>query len=161
MPKLIYKKHLQEAKNAYLRWEASAKVKHLEECYPRLLPQQQLVSNGTFVTTGEYLDFLSVVKASQTISSEIVLSRLLKTLMQIVIEQAGAEIGYLLLEHEQNLVIEVEAKVNPQAEKLNVSQPVFEGEISQIIPQSMLNYVQRTQETVILQNATEQIRNQC
>ncbi|MEH1886237.1 AAA family ATPase [Nostoc sp.] len=153
---LIAQTYLQVAKNAYMRWEASAKVKHLEECYPQLLPQQQLISNETFITTGEHLDFLSVVKASQTISSEIVFSRLLKTLMQIVIEQAGAEIGYLLLEREQNLAIEVEAKVNPQAEKLNVSRPVLEGEISQIIPQSILNYVQRTQETVILQNATEQ-----
>ncbi|MEH2060244.1 MAG: AAA family ATPase [Nostoc sp.] len=152
---LIAETYLQAAKNSYVRWEAFAKVKHLEESYPVLLPRQQLVSNGTFITTGEHLDFLSVVKASQTISSEIVLSRLLKTLMQIVIEQAGAEIGYLLLEHEQNLVIEVEAKVNPQAEKLNVSRPVLDGEISQLIPQSMLNYVQRTQETVILQNATE------
>ncbi|MEH1813290.1 MAG: AAA family ATPase [Nostoc sp.] len=154
---LIAKTYLQEAKNAYVRWQASAKVKHLEESYPQLLPQQQLVSNGTFITTtGEHLDFLSVVKASQTISSEIVFSRLLKTLMQIVIEQAGAEIGYLLLEHEQNLAIEVEAKINPQAEKLNISRLVLDGEISQVIPQSMLNYVQRTQETVILQNATEQ-----
>ncbi|BDI15651.1 hypothetical protein ANSO36C_14530 [Nostoc cf. commune SO-36] len=153
---LIAKTYLQEAKNAYVRWQASAKVKHLEESYPQLLPQQQLVSNGTFFTTGEQLDFLSVVKASQSISSEIVFSRLLKTLMQIVIEQAGAEIGYLLLEHEQNLVIEVEAKVNPQVEKLNVSLPVLKYEISQLIPQSILNYVQRTQETVILQNATEQ-----
>ncbi|MEH2280199.1 MAG: AAA family ATPase [Nostoc sp.] len=152
---LIAKTYLQVAKNAYLRWEAFAKVKHLEESYPQLLPQQQVVSNGTFFSTGEHLDFLSVVKASQTISSEIVFSRLLKTLMQIVIEQAGAEIGYLLLEHDQNLVIEVEAKVNPQAEKLNVFRPVLEGEISQILPKSMLNYVQRTQETVILQNVTE------
>ncbi|MDZ7954836.1 AAA family ATPase [Nostoc sp. DedQUE09] len=153
---LIAKTYLQEAKNAYVRWEASAKVKHLEESYPQLLPQQQLISNGTFFSTGEQLDFLSVVKASQSISSEIVFSRLLKTLMQIVLEQAGAEIGYLLLEYEQNLVIEVEAKFNSQAEKLNVYRPVLEGEISQVIPQSMLNYVQRTQEAVILQNATEQ-----
>ncbi|BBD69807.1 multi-sensor hybrid multi-kinase [Nostoc commune NIES-4072] len=153
---LIAKTYLQESKNAYVRWEASAKVKHLEESYPQLLPQQQFISNGTFFSTGEQLDFLSVVKASQTISSEIVFSRLLKTLMQIVLEQAGAEIGYLLLEYEQNLVIEVEAKFNLQAETLNVYQPVLEGEISQVIPQSMLNYVQRTQEAVILQNATEQ-----
>ncbi|MEH2175345.1 AAA family ATPase [Nostoc sp.] len=152
---LIAKTYLEAAKNAYMRWEAFAKVKHLEKTYPQLLPQQQLVSNGTFITTGEHLDFLSVVKASQTISSEIVFSRLLKTLMQIVIEQAGAESGYLLLEHEQNLAIEVEAKVNHQAEKLNVSRLVLDSE-SQIIPQSMLNYVQRTHETVILQNANEQ-----
>ncbi|MEH2396696.1 AAA family ATPase [Nostoc sp.] len=147
---------VQAAKNSYGRWEASAKVKQLEESYPQLLPRQQLVSNGTFFTTGEHLDFLSVVKASQTISSEILLSRLLKTLMQIVIEQAGAEIGYLLLETEQNMVIEVEAKVNPQAAKPNIYRPVLEGDISEIIPQSILNYVQRTQETVILPNATEQ-----
>ncbi|MFW9262951.1 AAA family ATPase [Nostoc sp. CALU 546] len=153
---LIAKTYLEVAKNTYMRWQAFAKVKHLEESYPQLLPQQQLISNGTFITTGEHLDFLSIVKASQTISSEIVFSRLLKTLMQIVVEQAGAEIGYLLLEHEQNLVIEVEAKVNHQAEKLNVSRLVLESEISQVIPQSMLNYVQRTQEIVILQNATEQ-----
>ncbi|MEA5623715.1 AAA family ATPase [Nostoc sp. UHCC 0251] len=153
---LIAKTYLQESKNAYVRWEASAKVKHLEESYPQLLPQQQLISNGTFFSTGEHLDFLSVVKASQSISSEIVFSRLLKTLMQIVLEQAGAEIGYLLLEYEQNLVIEVEAKFNLQAEKLNVYRPVLEDEIPQVIPQSMLNYVQRTQETVILQDATEQ-----
>ncbi|WP_335070811.1 GAF domain-containing protein [Nostoc sp.] len=153
---LIAKTYLQAAKNSYGRWEASAKVKHLEESYPQLLPRQQLVSNGTFFTTGEHLDFLSVVKASQTISSEIVLSRLLKTLMQIVIEQAGAEIGYLLLETEQNMVIEVEAKVNPQAAKPNIYRPVLEGDISEVIPQSILNYVQRTQETVILPNATEQ-----
>ncbi|WP_373528478.1 AAA family ATPase [Nostoc sp.] len=153
---LIAKTYLQEAKNAYLRWEASAKIKQLEECYPQLLPQQQLVSNETFFSTGEHLDFLSVVKASQTISSEIVFSRLLKTLMQIVIEQTGAEIGYLLLAHQENLVIEVEAKVNPQSENLNVSRLVLETEISQVIPQLMLNYVQRTQETVILHNASEQ-----
>ncbi|MBG1270290.1 AAA family ATPase [Nostoc sp. WHI] len=153
---LIAKTYLQEAKNAYLRWEASAKIKQLEECYPQLLPQQQLVSNETFFSTGEHLDFLSVVKASQTISSEIVLPQLLKTLMQIVIEQAGAEIGYLLLAHEENLVIEVEAKVNPQSENLNVSRLVLEAEIPQVIPQSILNYVQRTQEIVILHNASEQ-----
>ncbi|WP_298908124.1 AAA family ATPase [uncultured Nostoc sp.] len=152
---LIAKTYLQAAKNSYGRWEASAKVKQLEECYPQLLPRQQSVSNGTFFTTGEHLDFLSVVKASQTISSEILLSRLLKTLMQIVIEQAGAEIGYLLLETEQNMVIEVEAKVNPQAAKPNIYRPVLKGDISQVIPQSILNYVQRTQETVILPNATE------
>ena len=127
-----------------------------QEIAKLLLPRQQLVSNGTFFTTGEHLDFLSVVKASQTISSEILLSRLLKTLMQIVIEQAGAEIGYLLLETEQNMVIEVEAKVNRQAEKPNVYRCVLEGDISEVIPQSILNYVQRTQETVILPNATEQ-----
>ncbi|MBD1879142.1 AAA family ATPase [Coleofasciculus sp. FACHB-T130] len=154
----IAKTYLQEARNAYRRWEALGKVKQLEQLYPTLLPQplpqQPPASNETFLSTGEQLDFLSVVKASQTISSEIVFSRLLKTLMQIALEQAGAELGYLLLFHEQNLVIEVEAKINSQAEKLNVFRPELAGEIA--LPQSVLNYVQRTQSTVILPDATEQ-----
>jgi PAS domain S-box-containing protein len=153
----IAKTYLQEARNAYRRWEAFGKVKQLEEHYPLLLPQPlspSPVSSETFLSTGEQLDFLSVVKASQSISSEIVLSRLLETLMQIALEQAGAELGYLLLDHDQNLVIEVEARINPQAEKLNVSRPKSVGEIA--LPQSILNYVQRTQEIVILSNATEQ-----
>ncbi|KYC43851.1 histidine kinase [Scytonema hofmannii PCC 7110] len=150
----IAKTYLQEAKNAYVRWGAMGKVKQLEECYPHIFPHQVPVSNSTFLSMGEQLDFLSVVKASQTISSEIVFSRLLEILMQIAMEQAGAEQGYLLLEREENLAIEVEAKVDLQQE-INVLRPVFEGEISQVIPLSILNYVQRTQETAIAHNATE------
>lgn len=149
------KTYLQEAKNAYLRWGAIAKVKHLEERYLNLLPQQSQATNGTYLGTTNQLDFLSVVKASQTISSEILLPNLLQTLMQIVIEQAGAELGYLLLHSDSTL--ELAAQVN-----LSEATPPFQPTSaplaidSQVIPQSVLNYVLRTQETVILEDATAQ-----
>ncbi|HEY9908227.1 MAG TPA: ATP-binding protein, partial [Thermosynechococcaceae cyanobacterium] len=94
-------------------------------------------------------------KASQTISSEILLPNLLQTLIQIVIEQAGAELGYLLLN--SNGTPELAAQVNlregtpnspPTSAHLSIN--------SQVIPQSVLNYVLRTQETVILEDATAQ-----
>ncbi|HIK16841.1 MAG TPA: AAA family ATPase [Leptolyngbyaceae cyanobacterium M33_DOE_097] len=159
----IAQTYLQEAKNAYLRWGALGKVQHLEDHYPELFPQLKPVSpqghssssSATFVSSGIQLDVLSVIKASQTISSEIVLSDLLKTLMQIVIEQAGAEVGYILLLHNDQLVIEVEAKTNLTNEQISVQHFISEMGMTQFVPQSILNYVQRTQETVILDDATE------
>jgi len=159
----IAKTYLQEARTAYLRWGALGKVQHLEAHYPELFPQLKSVtsqkhsssSSVTFVSSGIQLDVLSVIKASQTISSEIVLPDLLKTLMQIVIEQAGAEIGYILLLRREQLVIEVEAKTNLTNEQISIQHFISEIGTSQFIPQSILNYVQRTQETVILDNATE------
>ncbi len=149
------KTYLQEAKNAYLRWGAIAKVKHLEERYPDLLPQHFEVTNGTFLGTANQLDFLSVVKASQTISSEILLPNLLQTLMQIVLEQAGAELGYLLLDSDGTL--ELAAQVNLREASSNSHLTSARLSIgSQVIPQSVLNYVLRTQETVILDDATKQ-----
>jgi len=150
----IAKTYLQEAKNAYQRWGAISKVNHLEECYPTLLPQPEIATNPTFLGTSEQLDLLSVVKASQTISSEIVRPQLLQTLMQIVLEQAGADTSYLLLCHEHDLVIEAEAKVNQ--EQLEVSPVSASTKIADIAPQSMLNYVQRTQEAIILDPSTKQ-----
>jgi len=150
----IAKTYFQEAKNAYQRWGAIGKVDHLEKRYPTLLPQPIITTNATFLGTSEQLDLLSVVKMSQTISSQIIQSKLLKTLMQIVIEQAGADTSYLLLYRDRDLVIEAEAKVNQ--EQLEVSQVSASVDIAQLMPQSILSYVQRTQEAVILDNVPEQ-----
>ncbi|MBD2024534.1 response regulator [Leptolyngbya sp. FACHB-711] len=157
----IAKTYFQEARNAYLRWGAVGKVKYLEDRYPALLPRLKPAfpkdpvtsSSTTFVSSGAQLDILSVIKASQTISSEIVLSELLKTLMQIVIEQAGAEVGYVLQFRRNRLVIEVEARANRANEQLSIQHFMANAETSSLVPQSILNYVQRTQETVILEDA--------
>ncbi len=157
----IGKTYLQEARNAYLRWGASGKARHLEENYSSVLARHKPVSprdsaassSATFVSSGVQLDILSVIKASQTISSEIVLCDLLKTLMQIAIEQAGAELGYVLLFRNDRLGIEVEARANQTNNQLSIHQFMGDAETSQFLPQSILNYVQRTQKFVILENA--------
>ncbi len=149
--------YLREAQNAYLRWGAIAKVEQLQERYSSLLPQRPQTTNEAFSGSAEQLDFLSIVKASQTISSEILLPNLLQTLMQIVIEQAGAELGYLLLYRDRTLTLEVATQLNLQEDALDTARPLALNatDISQL-PQSMLNYVLRTQESILLEDATVQ-----
>src|SRR5262249_2245157 len=110
--------YLQEARYAYERWGAAAKVRELEERYPKGLgraqrpaPSAGWTETGTTTTTqrgGGALDLRSVLKASQALSGEIVLERLLARLLHTVIENAGAERACLLLDTGGELLIEAE-----------------------------------------------------
>jgi hypothetical protein len=83
------------------------------------------------------------MKASQALSGEIVLGQLLTKLMQIVIENAGAETGFLILEKANQLLIEASGRVEQQEITVEQATPV---ETSQQLPVSVINYVARTQE---------------
>ncbi|MFK8181820.1 MAG: AAA family ATPase [Phormidesmis sp.] len=109
--------YIQEAYYGYSRWEAAAKVEQLEEIYPHLLAKitLQTATTDTITTTqtltpaslnsitktsgyqNMWLDFMSISKAAQAISQEIELDGLLKTLMEIVLTNAGAQTGYFIL----------------------------------------------------------------
>ncbi|MEY3867096.1 MAG: hypothetical protein RLZZ338_987 [Cyanobacteriota bacterium] len=152
--------HLQEAYYCYRRWGATAKVKDLEKRYPQLAtmaaPRTNLTTTkttSTRVTTnrnsGELLDLATVIKASQTIGSEIFLEQLLQKLMKILIENAGAQRGFLLLEKQGKLFLEAEGAID--SEKVTVLQSIS---IDNGLPLSLINYVARTYESVVLNNAT-------
>jgi hypothetical protein len=99
-------KYLQNARYGFLDWGANAKVRAMDETYDQILYDFQIkpkppvnlpeknLSNTTY-RSFEKLDFTSVMKASQTISSEIVIERLLDQLMKIIMENAGAQKGVL------------------------------------------------------------------
>jgi GAF domain-containing protein len=99
------------------------------------------------------------MKASQAISGEIVLSKLLTRLMKIAIENAGAEKGFLILEKAGNWTIEAEGSVNRDEVSVLRSLPLNATADSSEIPllaTAIANYVIRTQENVVLNNATEE-----
>ena len=90
--------YLRDARHCYLRWGADGKVRQLEEMYPNLREEQP--APGPTSTIGapvEHLDLATVIKVSQAVSSEMVLEKLIDTLMRTAIEQAGAERGLLIL----------------------------------------------------------------
>jgi signal transduction histidine kinase/CheY-like chemotaxis protein len=159
--------YLREAHYAYQRWGALAKVKDVEERYPQLIAQSSAkISTTATVTTGATittsatrmssstrLDLESLMKASQTLSGEIVLSRLLETMMHIVIENAGASIGFLLLPQNDNWFIEAEGHV--ESEKVTVLQSIAIEESEQVCANIIL-YVARTNENVVLSDATKE-----
>ncbi|HEY9876155.1 MAG TPA: AAA family ATPase [Candidatus Obscuribacterales bacterium] len=154
--------YLTQAYYGYIRWGATVKIKDLESRYPHIfsrIPQVKApaleVTRTTSTTSrgsSSVLDLATVMKASQALSGEIVLSKLLTKIMQIVLENAGAEIGFLLLEKAGQFFIEASGGLDRQ---LCVQQSI-PIETSQQLPISIINYVARTQENVFLNDATSE-----
>jgi len=153
--------YLQKAHYVYQIWGAQAKVEHLEAKYPQFFAKTSVksVTRATNSTTTNHsemvhtLDLATVMKAAQALSGEIVLGNLLTTLMQILLENAGAETGILILEKDTNLLIEATGRVNQNEISVQQSIPV---ETSQQLPLSVINYVRQTQENVVLDDATRE-----
>ena len=125
--KRIAQSYMIEAYYGYIRWGAKAKVADLERHYHQLLAPilQQTHSpfstNETIFTLGSVtstssatssstsvsvaLDLAAILKASQAISGEIELEKLLSSLLRIVIENAGADKCVLMLMRDECLLI--------------------------------------------------------
>jgi PAS domain S-box-containing protein len=144
--------YLRNARNCYDRWGALGKVKQLDERYPRLHEQRLPTSTtATIGTPVRQLDVETVVKASQALSSEIVLPGLIEKLMRIAVEHAGAERGLLVLLRGDEPQIEAEAKTGHGRVEVTVRHTVV---TPRDLPQSALQYVIRTQEPVVLDDAS-------
>jgi PAS domain S-box-containing protein len=142
--------YLRRAHRCYQRWGAEGKVRQLEDRYPSLREPDPLVPGMTVGTPAGQLDVLAVLKASQAISREIVLDRLLETLMRTVIESAGAQMGLLLVAQGDRLSIAAEARV----ERGDIR--VYQDSSDRELPESILGYVRRTRESVRLEDAAGQ-----
>jgi predicted ATPase/GAF domain-containing protein len=151
--------YLRNAYYAYIRWGAHAKVKALEAQYPQLVARPATTGSSTSRTTpilhtshehAHDLDFTSIIRASQAISGEIVLDTLLRKLMHVLIENAGAQRGVLLLEETGEWIVEAEGVINRHNFALLPEIPAAEAEI----PLSVINYVIHTRQHVVLDDTT-------
>jgi GAF domain-containing protein len=143
--------YLREARRAYLQWGAHGKVKLIDMKHPHLVRSGAGTTTSTSSITDEAFDVMTVVKAQQAISREIVLEGLLKTLMRILIESAGAERGCLLLTRDDTLLVEAWAEVDREEIKVDAEPVPLEG--SDRLPISIVNYVKRSLESLILADA--------
>ncbi len=153
--------YLEQARYGYLRWGAAAKVDALDEKHAELSIRARdasgddslVVRTTTGVGGSEKLDLNTVMKSSRVISSEIVLEKLLKNLMKTLIENAGAQKGFLILE--TNFTRCIEAGGSVDSEKCDVlrSIPV---EKSRSVSPEIINYVARTSENVVLRDAFQE-----
>ncbi|MBD1827876.1 AAA family ATPase [Microcoleus vaginatus GB1-A2] len=147
-----------EAYYSYVQWGATAKVTDLETRYPQLFavtqPGRKNAKTTVAMTTtgsGNNLDITAVMKASQAISGEILLDKLLSSLMKILMENAGAQRGSLILSSQGKLLIEAEGTINSQQVTVLQSIPV---DNCQELSSAIINYVARTQESVVLDDAS-------
>ncbi|GAA6620447.1 AAA family ATPase [Scytonema sp. NUACC26] len=162
--------YMQEAYYCYAKWGAKAKVEDLTTRYPQLLApilqQTRSISTdetvfalGTVTSTSSRtssssvsvaLDLAAIFKASQTISSEIELEKLLSSLLKIVIENAGADKCVLMLLQDSRLLIKGSMTLGTEPVLLQ-SLPVEE---SQDIPLKLIYKVKHNRQTVVLRDAT-------
>ena len=144
--------YLRNARNCYWRWGAFGKVKQLDKLYPQLRPEQIPSSpTSTIGTLVGQLDVETVVKASQALSSEIVLPKLIEKLLRIAVEHAGAERGLLICLRGDELQIEADAATGHGRAQVTVRQAAV---TPSDLPQSVLHYVIRTRERVVLDDAS-------
>ena len=159
--------YIQKAHYSYQLWGATNKVRELEEKYPQLLVEASReidnqniakITHNSAANNANALDHNSVIRASQALAREIVLDKLLRKLMQILIENAGAQRGFLLLKEDDIWSIEAEAKANEEDAILLQSTPLNTNESSptSLLSTAIINYIERTQENVILQSASSE-----
>jgi len=141
--------YLRDARYGYLRWGATGKVRQLDELYPRLQEEKPLAGPmSTIETPVEHLDLSTVIRVSQAVSGEMVLEKLIDTLMRTALEHAGAERGLLILMRGDEQRIEAEAITNGDTVTVRRREAAVSA-----LPESIVHFVARTQECVILADA--------
>ena len=144
--------YLRDARNCYLRWGAEGKVRQLEQLYPHLRADKPISEpNTTIQTSVERLDLATVMKVSEALSGEIVLEKLIDTLMRTAIEHAGAERGVLILPRGDEYRIEAEVTTSSDKVEVHLRQASV---TAADLPESVFRYVLRTKESVLLHDAS-------
>ena len=143
--------YMRHARHCYLRWGALGKVRQLDQRYP--LPREDSAPHAPTQTIGaavEQLDLETVIKASQAVSGEIELGKLIETLLRITVEHAGAERGVLTLFRGDELQIVSEATTSRGVIEVTLRRAAVQPTE---LPESVLHTAIRTRESVILDDA--------
>ena len=161
---------LERARDRYRHWGAFAKVTELERRWPQLRedshrPRQdseELTVSGVRVNTNssrtsEAMDVATLLKTSQAIASDIRLEDVVDRLMVIALENAGAERAALMLPGEGGLTLAAECSADaPTSTFLDAPQPL--AEVSDRVPASLLHWVERTRESLVLAELGADVR---
>ena len=151
--------YLMDARHGYLHWGAKRKVRYFDERYPGMaLTSDDIKIRETIVTTNrsQALDLISVMKAAQAISEEIVLEKLQKTLMFLLMENAGAQRGVLILSHDDRLWLAAQGNTETNESRIFHSRPVADLAGDEMLCSSVVNFSARTRESVVLGDAANE-----
>ncbi len=156
-----------ESLEYYRAWGAEARIRLIEQKYENNIYKLQLLKSSILHAkdynagnksipeenrkASDIIDLISVIRASQTISEDIQLENLITRLMKVLIENAGAQNGILLIEKEGWPAIEALAVTRDDSINISISKISSAGTH---YPESMVNYVKRTGESLILGDAS-------
>ena len=157
--------YLKSAYNNYREWGAQTKLRALEQEHPSYVSGVHSGAGlGTLSSSGSssmgrtnsmWLNLSTVLKASAGITREIVLNKLLKNLMQIVMENAGADRGMLLLRENEDFVIQ--AMSENSGATVDILQWIqYTG--SGILSETVVSYVIQSQKNAVIKDAKNDVR---
>ncbi len=159
---------LKQAYDNYLIWGAVAKANDMKLKYPPYLFQTDAPQNiteeqngdrkihkrlGDDMITSYTVDIHTILKASQAIAKETQFDVLMDSLIRSILENSGASKAVLLMYSNNTLKMEVGAKVNPLKTEIMGSVPFDDS--TQKLPVSIIHYVKRTDQSIILNNALQ------
>jgi class 3 adenylate cyclase len=159
----LAKAYMTESRNLFYGWGAMAKVKQLEQKYPHLLYAQGGAEHtrsktANLITSTQdlmvELDMQTVLKASTALSGEVKIENLLRTLINIAIENAGAQTGTVLLKEKNLFLIKAHKGADGSVEVL---QDIPVNDFNNL-SKSIVQYVIRTESSLVLDNAGDNER---
>ncbi|MEZ4266496.1 MAG: adenylate/guanylate cyclase domain-containing protein [Myxococcota bacterium] len=154
--------HLLEARYALQRWGAIAAVEHLDVRHPDLARRAARPAGGpitrthTFTDAGD-LDAHAVLRASQAISQELVLSRLLQLLIELALESSGARKAALLLQRDGAFVLAAVGRSDPSVSTA-VLDPWLPVDAAGDVPLSVVHLVRNMGQEVMVADARADAR---
>jgi len=141
--------HFEEAGYCYRRWGAIGYLQQFE-IVPIRSKAMRLSRNEERQDATLALDTVTLIKAAETIAAERRLPQLLQTLMHIVIENAGAQRGVLLLQEDGGLFVQAEAEIDVERVAVMQRLPLS---VANGLPKNVINFVSRSKEALVLENA--------
>jgi diguanylate cyclase (GGDEF)-like protein len=147
------------AYSCYSRWGAAGLLNKLNGMYPDIVTSAGKTSQDTMVdatvTTSSHtlaatLDLSSAMKVSEAITSEIMLERLLQKIMHMSLTNAGAQSGYLILDTDGELTIEVSEDADKK-ESLAMQSMALKD--CNDICHAIVNYVHHSGKDIVLGHA--------
>jgi predicted ATPase/class 3 adenylate cyclase/GAF domain-containing protein/tRNA A-37 threonylcarbamoyl transferase component Bud32 len=172
--KFLLSKELTKASEGYLhashyiyyQWGAHRKVEDMESEYQSILNLKayqntsssfsktiKTSSTSSMTFNSDLLDMSSVFRASQTISGELILDKLLKATLNILMENAGAEKGLLVENRSGQILIQANKQISNEE---NSTEPQLQDiENSMLIPITLINTAIRTKKPIVISNASE------
>jgi predicted ATPase/signal transduction histidine kinase len=141
--------YLRTAHRLYQHWGAGALAGALELRYNAFFSNRMTGASCSATQTSDLLDYASLARATQAISGEIVLDRLLSTLTELLIENAGAQTGALILEQERGWEVCALRTVESAPVEVVSGLPLRRAPISQ----GVVQFVLRTGQKVVLTDA--------
>ncbi len=162
----IAKTYLTDAYYGFERWGAIHKVKLFEEKWKSFIQFKRNENQNRTLTfekdsnpfgnttemhfASKILDLSTILKSSQVLSGEIRLNSLLQKMIDILVENAGAERAYFFVNEKDSFVLVASTDLNTEESKVEINIPIDE---SDGFAKTVVNYVIRTKQTLVIQNA--------